>query len=365
KFYCEALGSALISNPSNLTELGLSNNFLWDSGFHHLCSFLESPSCILQTLRLNRCSLSKISGEVLGSALKSNPSNLRELDLSENNLQDAGFGQLRGFLESPNCRLHTLRLENCSLTEISCEVLGSALQSNPSNLIELDLSRNNLKDSVLPLCGFLESPNCRLQTLRSVNMVNSLKGSFYGGGTSCENLASSLKSSPHTLTELDLSNNDLQDLGFYNLCSFLESSYNRLKTLRLVLLVEAHTDTGSIFSSYATCGSLGLLKVHSSIELLTLVRWFSLVQKKIGKKTLTLLRDCSLSKDSCTALVSVLKTNTSYLKELDLRGNNYLQDSDVQQLQDLVKVPYIKLQTLRSQRCRFSCELTCFVCGSL
>lgn len=59
------------------------------------------------------------------------------------------------------------------------------------------------------------------------------------------------------------------------------------------------------------------------------------------------MRYCSLSKISCVALVSALKSNPSHLTELDLR-NNSLQDSDVKQLQDLVESPNSKLQILRS-----------------
>lgn len=67
------------------------------------------------------------------------------------------------------------RLWNCKLSESSCEALGSALKCYPSNLTELDLSQNDLKDSgFLHLRGFLESPDCRLQILRSVNKLNSL-----------------------------------------------------------------------------------------------------------------------------------------------------------------------------------------------
>uniref|UniRef100_A0A665TM23 NACHT domain-containing protein n=1 Tax=Echeneis naucrates TaxID=173247 RepID=A0A665TM23_ECHNA len=261
---CEALSSVLSSQSSSLRDLDLSNNNLQDSGVKLLCAGLKSPHCELETLWLERCSLSEISCSSLVSALKSNPSHLRELDLSHNNLKNSGLKDLCGFLESPHCRLETLRsdscfislhrsvpqlehlslmsdtrghifysllrLMNCSLSEISCSSLVSALKSNPSHLRELDLSLNQLKDSGLKdLCGFLESPHCRLETLRLKSCSLS--------EISCSSLVSALKSNPSHLRELDLSWNnlkdsDLKDSDLKDLCGFVESPHCRLETLR-------------------------------------------------------------------------------------------------------------------------------------
>ncbi|XP_042261045.1 ribonuclease inhibitor-like [Thunnus maccoyii] len=165
---CASLLSALKSNPSHLRELNLSEDSSRDGSERNLqFDFLESPHCRLETLRLERCSLSEISCASLLSALKSNPSHLRELDLSWNSsVNGSRTNLLCDFLESPHCRLETLSLFDCSLSEISCASLVSALKSNPSHLRELDLRYNSLSSSDKKLLSDLkESPDCRLKTL--------------------------------------------------------------------------------------------------------------------------------------------------------------------------------------------------------
>ncbi|XP_051251538.1 NLR family CARD domain-containing protein 3-like isoform X2 [Dicentrarchus labrax] len=159
---CSALVFILLSSEKDLDVFDLKKYSASEEALLRLLPVVKASNKAL----LSDCNLSERSCEALSSVLSSQSSSLRELDLSMNDLQDSGLKLLSVGLKSPHCKLETLRLSRCLITEEGCASLVSALSSNPSHLRELDLSYNHPGDSATKLSAGLEDPHWRLDTLR-------------------------------------------------------------------------------------------------------------------------------------------------------------------------------------------------------
>uniref|UniRef100_A0A8C9XYG6 NACHT domain-containing protein n=1 Tax=Sander lucioperca TaxID=283035 RepID=A0A8C9XYG6_SANLU len=233
-----ALVFILLSSENNLDVFDLKKYSASEEALLRLLP-VQRLYCVLpvKLCLLSGCDLSERSCKALSSVLSSESSSLRVLDLSNNDLTDTGGKLLSAGLESPHCRLETLRsgkinlLSGCNLSERSCEVLSSVLSSESSSLRGLDLSNNDLKDSGGKLISTgVKSPHCILETLRS-GILNLLSGCNLSE-RSCEDLSSVLSLESSILRELELSNNDLKDSGVKLLSVGLKSEHCKLETLR-------------------------------------------------------------------------------------------------------------------------------------
>ncbi|XP_048063132.1 NACHT, LRR and PYD domains-containing protein 3-like isoform X6 [Megalobrama amblycephala] len=346
---CPALAE-ILGSDTNLKELNMNNNNLQDSGVKLLCTGLKNIKCKLEILRLSCCSMTDKGCSALTSALKSNPSHLRELNLSENKLGDSGVKNLSDLLLNPQFKLEKLHLSYCSITEEQCVILTSALKSNPSHLRELNLSRNKLGNTgVKHLCDLLKDSHCKLERLKLSCCSMTDEG--------CSALTSALNSNPSHLRELNLRENKLGDSGVKNLSDLLMNPQFKLEKLDLNRCSITEEQCVILISA---------LKSNPSH-----LRELNLSENKLGntgvKHLCDVLKDshckverlrlscCSMTDEGCSALISALNSNPSHLRELNMSGNK-LGDSGVKNLSDLLMNPQFKLEKLDLCYCNITKE---------
>ncbi|KAH1171065.1 NACHT, LRR and PYD domains-containing protein 3-like [Mauremys mutica] len=311
---------------------------LHHSSIYLLCQALKASNCNLKKLSLGSCGLTAAGFRDLAAVISTSQS-LTKLDLGANNPGDAGVQLLCEGLKQLNCKLQSLRLWSCGLTETSCRDLAAVLRTSQS-LTELDLSDNILGVSgVRLLCEGLKHPNCKVQRL-----------DFFSGhlpGACCEDLAAVLRAN-ESLTDLDLGYNYLGDAGVQRLCKGL--THPNCKLQRLGLQGCHLTDAG--------CADLAaVLRTNQSLTKLELsdnelgdagVQLLCEGLKQNCKLQSLSLWKCGVTATGCGALAAVLRASQS-LTELQL-GENNLGDAGVRLLCEGLKHPNCKLQRLRMKK---------------
>ncbi|XP_051750708.1 uncharacterized protein LOC127513157 isoform X2 [Ctenopharyngodon idella] len=335
---CSALASAFNLNPLNLKELDLSGNKLGNSGMKKICHLLENPQCRLEKLKLSKCTLTEESCSALAAVLISDSSSLKELDLSNNNMLDSGVMLLSDGLKN-NCKLEKLRLSDCSVTEEGYKTLASALRSNSSHLIELDLTGNDPGQSgVKELNDLLQDGCYKLKTIRFLKSP--------AAEEACEYLSNVLGISPLLLQELDLSEDKLGDLDGEKLSALLVDSHSKLEKMKLnncQLTEKSCSVLATVLSSKTILKELDLNNSHlldSGVKEIC-----EGLKNPVCKLKILKLSNCSITEGGYNAVASALRSNPSHLIELDLTGNDPGQ-SGVNVLNDLLLDPNCKLKTL-------------------
>ncbi|KAK3548744.1 hypothetical protein QTP70_018780 [Hemibagrus guttatus] len=163
-------------NPLLHTELDLSNKTPKDVKVKQLSALLQDPHYRLQKLTL-RNSMKGKSCTDLVSALCTNPSHIRELDLRWCELGDSGVEKLCDLLKKHECKLEKLLLMDCSITDRGCAALTAALEVNSSHLKQLDLRWNELGNSVRHRGGDTEA----FRRKANIFLIHTLNHFFTGG----------------------------------------------------------------------------------------------------------------------------------------------------------------------------------------
>ncbi|XP_049913379.1 NLR family CARD domain-containing protein 3-like isoform X2 [Epinephelus moara] len=134
-------------------------------------SLVEEIQQYLSSGSLSTDKLSPAQWSALVFILLSSEEDLDVFDLKKYSASEEALMRLLPVVKASNKAL----LDDCNLSERSCEALSSVL-SSPSSMRDLDLSNNDLQDSGMKLLSIgLRSPHCELETLSVSCQLDVLK----------------------------------------------------------------------------------------------------------------------------------------------------------------------------------------------
>uniref|UniRef100_A0A4W5K4K3 NACHT domain-containing protein n=1 Tax=Hucho hucho TaxID=62062 RepID=A0A4W5K4K3_9TELE len=139
---CATVASVLRSPNSCITVLDLGHNNLGDGGVRRLCDELWNANCKVETLNLSHNNVGEQGVKELCKVLIRPTLKLLTLDLSCNDFGDLGLESL-AFALYERCTLQALRyVQQCQIRQWHIK----ALRSDPFQMKELDLSYNPIGD---------------------------------------------------------------------------------------------------------------------------------------------------------------------------------------------------------------------------
>ncbi|XP_051802710.1 LOW QUALITY PROTEIN: NACHT, LRR and PYD domains-containing protein 12-like, partial [Acanthochromis polyacanthus] len=314
---------------------------------------LPTNQNLLRGLLTQTGSLSQTSQktvEYIKKKISKNVSAERSINLFHclNELKDVSL------VEEVQQSLRSGRLSTDKLSPAQWSALVFILLSSGEHLDVFDLKKYSASEEVL---------------LRLLPVVKASRKVLLSGCNlserSCGALSSVLSSQSSSVTELDLTNNNLKDSGVKHLCDGLESPHCKLEALRLSDCNLSERSCGALSSVLSSQSSsvteLDLTNNNlqdSGVESLS-----AGLESPHCKLEALRLSGCNLSERSCGALSSVLSSQSSSVTELDLTNNN-LQDSGVESLSAGLKSPHCKLEALRLSGCNLS-ERSCGALSSV
>ena len=214
----------ITSSNQSLNELIIRRSFLAPSGVKRICRALQSNFCAVNRLSLLFCGLKAKCVQPHIRVLVS--TKLLYLNLSCNQIADAGVASLSEALKQSTCRLTTLDLTGNEITDDGVVSLSEALKQSTCQLTTLDLTGNEITDDgVASLSDALKQSTCQLTTLG----LGGNQITHDGVGS----LSEALKQSTCQLTTLNLFGNMINDDSVASLSEALKQSSCQLTTLQL------------------------------------------------------------------------------------------------------------------------------------
>ena len=226
-----SLCKALQDERCQLTDVHLTFNAIGDTGARELLeNGLIHEHCKLTTLSLWGCSLTNQCISSLCKALQDERCQLTDVDLGTNVIGDDGARELfENGLTHKHCKLTRLSLWDSSLTNQCISSLFKALQDARCQLTDVDLSKNAIDDEYAGELfeNGLTHEHCKLTKLSL--------GDCLLTNQCIPSLCKALQDEGCQLTEVDLLDNDIGDKGALKLFeNGLRNEHCKLKRLLLI-----------------------------------------------------------------------------------------------------------------------------------